>query len=418
MAERNHVVVIGAGVIGLCTALYVARRGFQVTVIEREGFARDGCSFGNAGMIVPSHFIPLAAPGMIAQGLKWMLNPASPFYVKPRLSWQLLDWGIKFWRAATPEKVSRASPLLRDLSLASRSLFEELALEENFGLVKRGLLMLCKCSQTLEEESHLARAANQLGLEAEVLDAAQSAALDPTMTMDIAGAVFFPGDCHLSPRRFIEALHQRLGGLGIKFRTESEVDGWRFEGNEIRDVQLQDGTAVEGEEFVLCAGAWSAGLARELKLRIPLEAGKGYSLTLAQPRQLPKLCSILTEARVAVTPMGESLRFGGTMEIGGLNDAIDPRRVHGIIRSVTDYFPEFTAADFAGVQPWRGLRPCSPDGLPYLGRTEKFRNLTVATGHGMMGLSLAPITGKIVSQLLAGEPSPLDLSQLSPDRYS
>jgi len=133
---------------------------------------------------------------------------------------------------------------------------------------------------------------------------------------------------------------------------------------------------------------------------------------------LPQLCAIFAEARMAITPMGASLRFGGTMEIAGLNEDINPVRVQGIIKAVPKYYPKFTPDDFAGIQPWRGLRPCSPDGLPYLGRTAKFSNLVVATGHAMMGMSLSPITGKIVSEIVSGENPSFDLSRLSPDRYA
>src|SRR6187402_2793550 len=173
----KRVVIIGSGVIGLCTAYYCARRGFNVTVVERKPAQRDGCSFGNAGMIVPSHFIPLAAPGMVALGLKWMWNPASPFYIKPRLDPDLLDWGWKFWRAANEEHVRRSAPLIRDLSLTSRACFEEFAAlpDTDFGLVKKGLLMLCKSEHTLHEEGKMAEQARSLGVPAEVLDAKQTA---------------------------------------------------------------------------------------------------------------------------------------------------------------------------------------------------------------------------------------------------
>ena len=147
---------------------------------------------------------------------------------------------------------------------------------------------------------------------------------------------------------------------------------------------------IDADEVVLCAGVWSAGLARQLGLRLPMQAGKGYSLTLKNPRQLPTICSIFTEARVAVTPMDGALRVGGTMEMAGINESVNPRRVHGIVRSVPAYYPEFREDDFAGIEPWHGLRPCSPDGLPYLGRTSRWDNLICATGHAMMGLSLGP----------------------------
>ena len=444
----KRVVIIGAGVIGLSTAYYCARRGFQVTVIERKGAQRDGTSFGNAGMVVPSHFIPLAAPGMVALGLKWMWNPASPFYIKPRLDAALFDWGHKFWRAATPEHVRRSAPLIRDLSFASRACFEELAGAPasdpahsetltptsrvgdrrscigDFGLVKKGLLMLCQTEHALHEEGKTAEQARALGVPAEVLDAKQTAALDPGATMKIAGSVYFPKDCHLSPAKFMVMLQMRLEQLGVKFFWDSDVVDWKTESNRLKAAKV--GTSeravptdeIEGDEFILCGGSWSPQLAEKLQLNIPMQAGKGYSLTLPKPRELPQICSILCEARVAVTPMGETLRVGGTMEIVGLNEDISPVRVRGIIDSFCRYFPKFQASDFDGVQPWRGLRPCSPDGLPYVGRTARFENLSIATGHSMMGLSLGPITGKLMAEILSGEKPKTDIAMLSPDRYN
>jgi D-amino-acid dehydrogenase len=415
----KRIVIIGGGIIGLCSAYYAAKQGHRVTVLDRNPEQRDGCSFGNAGMIVPSHFIPLAAPGMVALGLKWMWNPESPFYIKPRLDRELMSWGWKFWKAANKGHVARSSPLLRDLNLASRACYEELSgiPGNDFGLVKKGLLMLCKTPHALDEEAKAAENARTLGVPAEVLDAKQTAALDPGVTMDIAGSVHFPKDCHLSPNRFMAALKHQLDQLGVVFRWGTEVVEASHQDGRLQNVitPLAD---FQADEFVLCGGSWSPVLGEELGLKIPMQAGKGYSLTLPNPRQLPQLCSIFTEARVAVTPMGNTLRVGGTMEIAGLNEDINPVRVQGIIKSVPKYFPQFKAEDFAGIQPWRGLRPCSPDGLPYLGRTAEYANLTIATGHSMMGLSLGPITGKLVSEIVSGEKPSHDLSLLNPDRYA
>jgi D-amino-acid dehydrogenase len=418
MSAQKHVVIVGAGVIGLCSAYYCARRGHRVTVIDRDPEQRDGCSFGNAGMIVPSHFVPLAAPGMVALGLKWMWNRRSPFYIKPRLDADLIDWGLKFWRAANARHVERSAPLLRDLSFASRDCFEELAALPgvNFGLVKRGLLMLCKTERALEHEAAFAKQANALGVPAEILDAKQTAAKDPSVTMKVAGSVYFPKDCHLSPDQFMAALKQQCEALGVKFRWNEDVQGIQHRGSGVAAVRTASGEQA-ADEFVLAGGSWSPALAQSLGLKLPMQAGKGYSLTLKQPRQLPQLCSILTEARVAVTPMNGSLRFGGTMEIAGLNEQINPERVQGIINAAQEYFPQFTPDNFAGVKPWCGLRPCSPDGLPYLGRTTKFSNLTIATGHAMMGLSLGPVSGRIVSDIVSGSSPGFDLLLLRPDRY-
>ncbi len=414
----RRVLIIGGGVIGLCTAYYCAQRGFAVTVLERNPEQRDGCSFGNAGMVVPSHFVPLAAPGAVALALKWMWDPASPFYLKPRWSRDLFGWSWRFWRAANAEHVRRAAPLLRDLSLASRAGYEELAgaLGNNFGFVKKGLLMLCKEAHTLDEEAKTAELARSLGIPAEVLDAKQTAARDPEVRMDVAGSVYFPLDGHLIPDRFLAGLEKRLHELGVRFIWDAPVVGWQRKENTIAAARSGRGEHA-ADEFVLCGGVWSQNLTRELGLRLPLQAGKGYSLTLPRPRQLPQICAIFSEARVAVTPMAGALRFGGTMEMAGLNEDINPLRVRGIINAVPKYYPDFRPEDFDGLAPWRGLRPCSPDGLPFIGRTAKFANLSIAAGHAMMGMSLGPVTGRLLAEILSGEKPAWDISRLSPDRY-
>ncbi len=277
---------------------------------------------------------------------------------------------MKFWRASNPEHVRRSAPLLRDLNFASRALFEEFAAQtqNEIGLVTRGLLMLCKTPHGLDDEAKYAAQANQLGVPAQVLDPKQLAKLDPGVTMDVAGAVYFPKDAHFTPARYLAALQRGCERLGVKFIWNANVRGLAASDGKVAAVKTESGE-FDFDELVLCCGSWSPLLVRELGLKIPIQAGKGYSLTLTQPRELPQLCSIFTEARLAITPMGTSLRFGGTMEIAGLNENINSVRVQGIIKSVPKYFPKFTPEDFADIQPWRGLRPCSPDGLPYLGRT-------------------------------------------------
>jgi D-amino-acid dehydrogenase len=415
----RHVVVVGAGVIGLFCALHCAYRGWRVSVVERHGERRDGCSFGNTGLIVPSHFVPLAAPGMVAQALKWMLDPRAPFHIKPRASWQLLRWGIGFARACNPERARRAAALLHRLAMASRAGYEELAVPENdFGLRSPGVLMLCKTAHGLEEEARAAQQAQALGMSAEVLDAGQAAARDPGVRMDIAGAVHYPLDCNLVPERLVAVLQRRLSEQGVRFVWHKDIVQWALEGSRIRAAVCADTERIEADEFVLAGGAWSATLAQALGIDIPMQAGKGYSLTLAQPAQSPQRCAVLTEARVAVSPMaGGTLRFGGTMEIAGLDEAVSAERIHSIVAAIARYYPQFGPADFVGIRPWCGLRPLSADGLPYLGRPARYSNLVIATGHAMMGVTLGPVTGKIAAQALAGEPTGFDMAQLSPDRY-
>ncbi len=413
MAKR--VVIIGGGVIGLSAAVACAARGHRVTVIEAEP-GRRGASLGNAGMVVPSHFIPLAAPGMVALGLKWMWNAESPFYIQPRPDWGLVSWALRFMASATRGHVERCAPLLRDMHLASRARFVEWASTRDFGLVRGGLLMLCRTGKGLEEEAATATRARALGVPAEVVGPAALAALDPGVTMDVAGGVYFPLDCHLDPGRFVASLEADLRARGAGFRWNARATGWRRHGARLAAVTTDAGE-VEGDEFVLCGGAWSDDLARGVRLRLPMQAGRGYSVTVPDPVQLPALCSILTEARVAVTPMGRALRFGGTMEITAKDSPPRPRRVAGILKAIPSYFPAFADADLSGHAFWHGLRPCSPDGLPYLGRTAAAPNLIIATAHAMMGLSLAPATGDIVGRLADDESPGFDLRPLDPDRW-
>ena len=414
--KSNQVIIVGGGVIGLCSAYYALKRGFAVTVVERESAGGDNCSMGNAGMIVPSHFTPLAAPGMISKGLRWMFNPESPFYVRPRVDLDLMRWGWLFYRHSTERHVAASRELLRDLNLESRRLFAELAEEEDFGLVRRGLLMLCKSQKGLDEEAHVAKEAREIGLQADVLDAAATAMLDQAIAMDVAGAVYFPQDCHLSPGRFMASIRRRILEAGGLIESGMTIDGVEIQSGKVVAV-TGNGRRFEGGKFVIAGGSWSADLLKSVGLKLPLQAGKGYSLTLTTPPELPQLCSIFAEAKVAITPMDGSLRFGGTMEVGGLDLSINPARVRGIVKSVHAYFPKFSEKDFEGVKPWAGLRPVSPDGIPYLGHVPGLPNLLAATGHAMMGLSLGPVSGRLVADLLAGDPPFRPIEALSPGRF-
>lgn len=417
MANPRSICIVGGGVIGLCCAWYARRAGFAVTLLERQGPDAEGCSHGNAGMIVPSHFVPLAAPGMVGMGLRMMRDSRSPFYVRPRVDADLIGWGVRFARAATARRVATAAPVLRDLNLASRAAFEELSETfADFGLTREGLLMLCRTQHALDEEARTAEMARRLDVPAEVLSRDEVQKRDPGVRMNVAGAVYFPHDCHLSPQKFVAELRRQLTDAGVDLRWNTEVTGWRVVGATVRAAQTAGGD-IEADEWVIAGGSWSPSLVRDLRLRLPIQPGKGYSVTLAQPPVLPRLCSILVEARVAVTPMGQALRLGGTMELGGMDDSVNPLRVQGILDAVPRYFPDIAPDGLQNLPVWKGLRPCSPDGLPYLGRFGRYRNLTAATGHAMMGLSLAPITGKLVAQIVAGETPQIALDLLRPDRY-
>ena len=420
MSDSRSVIVCGAGIVGLCTAHYLAREGFAVTVIERNAEGADSCAHGSAGYVSPSHLAPISAPGMVWQGLKWMASSRSPFYIKPRLDPELMRWCWLFARSCTPEHTRRAAPVLRDLCLAARQLFVELAETTGnaFELRTEGLLNLCKTPEALEHEMQgLGRLANELGVEARALDARQTAEMEPGARMDVAGSIYFPIDAHLTPRKLIPTLVALLKQEGVNFHWNTSVNGWSTEAGRITAVSTSKGNLV-ADEYIMATGSWAPETLLRLGLRLPMQPGKGYSLTIAQPRFKFTKSLILTERRVAVTPMGDKLRFGGTMEISGHTDNVRPERVAQIIAAAQDYFPDFRADDFAGIKPWFGYRPVSPDGLPYIGRFARPSNLTAACGHAMLGVTLAPITGLLVSETLTGRKPSIDMTLLNPDRFT
>jgi len=408
--------IIGGGLIGLSVAHSLAKSGHPVRIIERDDSFAKSCSEGNAGMVVPSHFIPLAAPGVITQGLKWMLNPKSPFFLRPRLSPSLARWIWLFAKHSTKKHVANSQELLRDLSLESRRLHLELAEEGNFPLIQKGLLTLCQTEAGLEEEAEVVEQAHALGLKAEVCDPARIKELEPDTEIEAKGAVWWPQDCHLSPDHFIAALRKSILAHGGEF-IPAEVSSLTTTGDKVTNVTTKTGTTYQAETIVLAGGIETTDLARQTGLKLPMQGGKGYSVTLPEPVANPQLCSLLKEGRVAVTPMGDTLRVAGTMEICGKDTSINKTRLQGVLESFCKYYPQYQVSDFEDLKPWVGLRPCSPDGLPYLGRSPKHSNLIIATGHAMMGLSLGPVTGKLVADLITGQKPTIDLAQLDPGRF-
>ena len=403
---------------GLSSAYYLLERGHRVTVVERGAPDHDCCSMGNAGFISPSHFVPLAAPGIARKALSWMGDPESPFYVHPRFDPALISWGVRFWRASSRERALRAGPLLRDLNLASRALYEDLAERtgNEFGLVRKGLLVLVRTERAFEEERALAARSRELGMPAETLDGKELARLEPNVTFDVLGGVRYPLDAHLVPHRLVAAMTRLVTERGGVFRWNTEVRGWKRRNGSV-EAAVTEGGDIGGDVFILTGGAWTPVMADYLGVPLPMQPGKGYSLTLDAPRQLPQHSLILQEARVAVTPMGSSLRVGGTMELAGYDLRINSPRIRGLTRSLCTYLPGFRPEDFDSIRPWCGLRPCTPDGLPYIGRTRRWPNVIVASGHAMMGVSMGPITGKLVSEIVSEETPSVGLSGLSAERF-
>ena len=420
---EKPIVIIGAGIIGLFSAYYISKSGRKIILIDSSD-GSEGCSFGNAGMVVPSHFIPLAAPGMIEKGLKWMIDSQSPFYVKPRISWSLLKWGINFYKSANSKKVDLAIPALRDLGLLSKKLYKELHDENlfDFNFEEKGLLMYCKSEEVLEEEAKVADIANRIGIEAKVLSQYEINKLEPEVNPKVAGGVFFTGDAHLYPNKLVNNLKKYLVENGAEFIYNAEVTDFEIAGNVINKIKIkrdQKSEIITCSEVVLAAGSWSELLANKLSLNLPVQAGKGYSVTEEQKvGKKIMIPSIFVEARVAITPMDRSLvRFGGTMEIGGLNDKINLNRVKGILKAIPEYYTDYTVSLPSMDKIWYGMRPCSPDGLPYIGKINKIKNLFVNSGHAMMGISLASGSGKVIAELINNSAPSLDIKQFEVQRF-
>jgi len=413
----KHVLVIGGGAVGLCTAHYLRASGCDVTIVER-GAAGEGSSLHNAGLVVPSHFIPLAAPGMVLLGLRWMLRPDSPFYIKPRLDPDLLTWLWQFALASTAGRAAKGMLLLRDMSIASLALYEDLAAAGpvDFEFRKNGLLMLFRTGHGRENSLKSARQASMIGIDARVLGRDQIHELEPGVHFNAAGGVYYPGDAHLTPALFVDRLREHVIAQGVRFVSSARVTGFVTRPSGITAVTTTGGTYA-ADEFVLSGGAWSPLIIRSLRLQIPMQPGKGYSVTVMNPPIHPRIPMLLEEARVAVTPMGDRLRFSGTMELAGFDSSVNARRVRALLRSVPSYLGGLDPVQMQQGEIWAGLRPCTPDGLPFIGRFRNYENLIAATGHAMVGISLAPITGKLVTEIVHGRIPSIDLHLLRPDRY-
>lgn len=411
-------VIVGAGIIGLSTAYYLQKSGWQVTVLEKND-GTDNCSFGNAGMIVPSHFTPLASPGIVARGIRWMFDSKSPFYVKPSLSRTFIQWGYHFIRSANRKNVEHGAPYLRDLSLLSHALYKELSTSPDFdfSLEEKGILMYFKTQKTAEEEIRTAELARTLGLDAETLTKAQVERLEPGVGLNILGAVHYHCDAHLYPNKLMARLKKCITNNGGVLLTEEPVLSMKFEQGAIKIIKTKKNDYA-GDVFILAGGSWLPELAGMAGLNIPLMPGKGYSVTENNPAFRLNFPAILCEARVAITPMNGLMRYGGTMEIASVNHHINRKRVEGILEAVPKYFSNLQPKMPDIKEIWYGFRPCSPDGLPYIGPVKKIKNLMIAGGHSMMGLGLGPATGKVISEMCNHQKTSVETDAFDPERFS
>ncbi|MBO0321810.1 FAD-dependent oxidoreductase [Muricauda sp. CAU 1633] len=412
----KRVVIVGGGISGLCSAYYLVQEGYQVTILDKSDVS-TGASFINAGYITPSHFIPLAAPGIITQGMKWMMNSSSPFYIQPRWDVDFFKWTLLFKKSAKASKVKKAIPIIKELNLKSRDLYDEMvsAVDFPFQYEKKGLLMAYRTTKSEEEELEVAEMAVKEGLDAVALSKDEVHKMQPVFSDEVIGAVHYKCDAHMTPNYFMEQMKTWLKSQGVIFEFNQAVEDFVIKDKKVTAVKTKD--AVFGaDEFVLASGTWTSKLAKSLNLYVPVQGGKGYSMDVSRNTGIT-MPAILVDAKVAVTPMEGFTRFAGTMEFSGNNSIVRKERVEALAGAVKNYYADFEINQDEKDRATSGLRPVSPDGLPYIGKTSKYDNLTIAAGHAMMGWSLGPITGKLVAESIKKTTSSVDLKPLSPERF-
>ena len=414
--QTVDILIIGAGVIGVSTAYALAEAGYPSTVLDQADICA-GSSHGNAGLIVPSHALPLARPGVIRQGMRWLLDSKSPFYIRPRLDRDLWRWLWHFYHAANSATERRVIPILHALNRISLEIYRELdhRLEHGFGFQPSGGLFLFRTEKGLEDGRAEARLLAEFGIASRRLDAAETISMAGQLPRPVAGSIYYADDAHLQPARFVHGLAAATKKKGVTFQKRTKVLDLMVESGCVTGVETNRGR-FRSRKIVLAAGAWSPGLVRRLNLRLPIQPAKGYSITAPRPVSFPELHMHLTESKVAVTPLGDRLRFAGTLELAGLDLSISRRRLAAIAEAARGYLGIDPLED--AVEVWRGLRPLTPDTLPLVGPLPGLDNLIVAGGHGMLGMAMGPATGRLVSQLLLGEPTDIDLAPLRPARFS
>jgi D-amino-acid dehydrogenase len=411
---KQDIAVIGGGVIGVASAVELARRGAQVTVLERDRVGH-GCSYGNAGWLTPSQAVPLANPSMLLKSFKWMLDPESPLYIQPQLDPAFIRWLLGFLLASRKGKFERGAAALVELCRVSVDMWEDVARRspESFGFERHGLLAVYESAASLAAAGPGVDLVCKSGVRAERWTADEVREREPAIVGRQVGGVFFPDDAHCEPYRAVKALEAEARALGVRFLEHTEV--FRVSnGSGPRRLTTTRGD-VEADQIVVATGPWSEALGAMLGLRLPVIGAKGYSVVLPPATPHPTRSIYLIERKIAVNPHRDALRIAGTLELVRNDFSINARRVDVIVRGARGMLNIGDTPEPREI--WRGLRPCTPDGMPVIGRARGRGDVWLATGHQMAGLKTAPGTGLLLAQLMAGETPRFDPEPFRADRY-
>ena len=401
---KKKIIIIGAGTIGLHCAYYLNKNGHEVEIIEAASETdTSGCSYGNCGLIVPSHFVPLASPGMLKSGIKMIFDSKSPVSLPVLKNIGNIPWFLKFMKAANIKHVRHSAPALFSLNSESKKLYREIHSQnpENLEWQEKGLLMACTTTKGFKEEIEITKIANDLGIGTKILDASGLKNIEPDVKFNVSGAVWYECDAHIHPAKYLQWLKNELKRKGVQFHYQTRLINLKTQNGKIVKAET-DKANFTADEFVLAAGIYSKELTKNLGFSLPLISGKGYSIDFPNTNLKLNIPVILTEAKVALTPFSNSLRLGSGMEFSGKTGRINMRRIQEMLDRTHDALPDFPKFEAHKLKIWEGLRPVTPDGIPLIGRTKQIENLLVAAGHAMMGVSLAPVTGKIISDFVEG----------------
>jgi len=394
----RRVVVIGGGVVGAACAYYLSKADWNVTVIDRGAFG-EGCSHANCGYVCPSHVLPLAGPGAIRDGLKALLRRNGPLKIRPRLDAALWSWMFSFARRCNRADMLKAGHGIQPLLTSSRQLYETLLNDEGIDCdwEARGLLFVFQNRPAMEHYAHTDKLLrNEFGLGAKRFVGDDVSALEPALVPGLAGGWLYETDAHLRPDRLMSELRRVLAARGVSIVEHAPVE--RIVGEKKAAAVVTPQGEIAADAVVVATGAWTPMLNRELGARVPIQPGKGYSITMPRPGRCPAIPLIFEEHRVAVTPFRDGYRLGSTMEFAGYDTSMNPARLQLLRDGARPYLHESEAQPV--LEEWYGWRPMTPDGLPYIDRSPRFDNVWLAAGHNMLGLSMATATGKLIAELL------------------